>query len=138
MQILTGIGFEFGEVAQLTDEWENRFDQLLDWIQWNTQAARDTCGISGEFSWVGADWGARGGPAARELSLWVQLQREFRRRYLLPIEGVSRLEVLGFEWEPQVRHMGPWHHTQYGRPMYCIVLPLPCTGYDCCAVSLCR
>ena len=102
-QILKGVGFEFGEVAQLTDEWEVRFDQLLDWRLWNADAAVDTCGVSGgDFSWVGADWGARGGPAARELALWVQLQREFRRRCLLPAEGVYRLDVLGFEWEPQV------------------------------------
>ena len=102
MQILTGVGFEFGEVAQLTDEWESRFDQLLDWKSWNVDAALDSCGISGEFSWVGADWGERGGPAARELGLWVWLQREFWRRSLLPLEGIRRLEALGFEWEPKV------------------------------------
>lgn len=102
VQILTGVGFEFGEVAQLTDEWESRFDQLLDWKSWNVDAALDTCGISGEFSWVGADWGERGGPAARELALWVWLQREFWRRSLLPLEGIRRLEALGFEWEPKV------------------------------------
>ena len=102
-QILKGVGFEFGEVAQLTDEWEVRFDQLLDWRLWNADAAVDTCSVSGgDFSWVGADWGACGGPAARELALWVQLQREFRRRCLLPAEGVYRLDVLGFQWEPKV------------------------------------
>lgn len=102
-QILQDIGFEFGEVAQLTDEWESRFDQLLDWKLWNVDASRDSCGVNGEFSWLGADWGARGGPGARELALWMQLQREFRRRSLLSAEGIQRLTALGFEWEAQVR-----------------------------------
>jgi len=31
------MGFEFGEVAQMTDEWENRFDQLLEWMLWNRE-----------------------------------------------------------------------------------------------------
>ena len=48
------------------------------------------------------DWGARGGPAARELALWVQLQREFRRRHLLPAEAIRRLDAVGFDWDPQV------------------------------------
>lgn len=33
-QILEGLGFEFGEVAQITDDWEVHFDQLLDWLLW--------------------------------------------------------------------------------------------------------
>ena len=34
LQILEGLGFEFGEVAQITDDWEMHFDQLLDWLLW--------------------------------------------------------------------------------------------------------
>ena len=64
--------------------------------------ARTTFAASDEFSWLGADWGARGGPAARELALWVQLQREFRRRHLLPAEAIRRLDAIGFDWDPQV------------------------------------
>lgn len=52
--------------------------------------------------WVCMEWGALGGPAAREAALWVQLQREFQRRNLLPLVAVSRLETLGFKWEPEV------------------------------------
>ena len=99
---MNSVGFEFGEVAQLTDEWEHRFDQLLDWISWNAVQERDSCGLNSEFSWVGIDWGACGGPAARELAVWVELQREFRRRSLLPIEGVRRLDALGMDWQPEV------------------------------------
>ena len=32
LQILYAIGFEFGDVAQITQEWENKFDQLLEWL----------------------------------------------------------------------------------------------------------
>ena len=49
------------------------------------------------------EWGAFGGPAAREAALWVQLQREFQRRNLLSQVAAKRLETLGFEWEPKVR-----------------------------------
>jgi hypothetical protein len=34
MQVLEALGFEFGEVAQITDEWEIHFDQLLEWLSW--------------------------------------------------------------------------------------------------------
>ncbi len=54
------------------------------------------------LDWVGMDWGAFGGPAAREVALWVQLQREFRRRNLLSADAVRRLTAIGFEWEPKV------------------------------------
>jgi hypothetical protein len=52
--------------------------------------------------WNGMEWGAFGGPAAREVCLWVQLQREFRRRNLLSAVAVRRLDALGFKWEPEV------------------------------------
>ena len=58
----------------------------------------------GEFSWLGFDWGRRGGLQARELALWVQLQREFRRRNLLGTDAIKRLEAIGFNWEPEVSH----------------------------------
>ena len=48
------------------------------------------------------EWGAVGGPAAREAALWVQLQREFRNRNLLPVQAIRRLDALDFPWEPQV------------------------------------
>lgn len=38
LQVLYAMGFEFGEVAQLTDEWEAKFDQLIEWIQWQVHA----------------------------------------------------------------------------------------------------
>jgi hypothetical protein len=55
------------------------------------------------FSWLGADWGARGGITARELALWTTLQREYRARGLLPGEALSRFEALGMQWEATVR-----------------------------------
>lgn len=169
LQILRGMGFEFGEVAQMTDEWERRFDQLLDWLLWSDERGA-------RVSWLAGDWGARyarasrlcsiagwawrrggcgscfllaparklalhtcvlccpvcvrtpslaaekgdcvlkvieslftlpthsllsGGVTARQLSLWVQLQREFKRRNLLGAESVKRLEAIGFQWEPR-------------------------------------
>ena len=39
---------------------------------------------------------------ARQLALWLQLQREFHRRGLLGGEAVRRLEAVGMPWEPQV------------------------------------
>lgn len=54
------------------------------------------------FNWLGFDWGRKGGLQARELALWVQLQREFRRRNLLGTDAVKRLETIGFNWEPEV------------------------------------
>lgn len=51
---LQGLGFEFGEVAQMTDEWEHRFDQLIDWMLWHKENQQ-------RFSWLGIDWGHRGG-----------------------------------------------------------------------------
>ena len=57
------------------------------------------------FSWLGFDWGRNGGLQARELALWVQLQREFRRRNLLGTDAVKRLETIGFNWEPEVKSL---------------------------------
>ena len=60
----------------------------------------------GALSWLGLDWGEAGGLGAREVALWVALQREFRRRSVLPAEAVRRLTLLGLEWAPQARHLG--------------------------------
>lgn len=59
----------------------------------------------GALSWLGADWGEAGGLGAREVALWVALQREFRRRGVLPAEAVRRLSLLGLEWSPQARRL---------------------------------
>ena len=32
LQILSALGFEFGTEAQITEEWEYRFDQLVEWL----------------------------------------------------------------------------------------------------------
>jgi len=55
------------------------------------------------LSWVGLGWGEAGGAAAREVALWVALQREFHRRGVLPSAAVRRLSLLGLQWEPQAR-----------------------------------
>lgn len=54
------------------------------------------------FSWLGIDWGRRGGLQARELALWVQLQREFQRRSLLSSDAIKRLDTIGFTWKATV------------------------------------
>lgn len=42
--ILESIGFDFGDEAQLTAEWEERFDQLLEWLHWQVRTrAAPTC-----------------------------------------------------------------------------------------------
>lgn len=79
----------------MTDEWERRFDQLLDWVLWNRENGHT-------FDWVGLQWGPRGGRAARDLALWMQLQREFRSRSLLLNEAIRRLDAISFRWEPEV------------------------------------
>ena len=126
LQILMSMGFEFGEVAQLTEEWEHRFDQvsvwralthvwerhlpayhrahrprpspaqLIDWMLWHGENQQ-------VFSWLGVDWGMRGGITARELALWVTLQKAYRLRGLLPTEALSRFEAIGVHWESMVR-----------------------------------
>lgn len=37
VQILDAIGFDFGNEAQITEEWEMRFDQLVDWLLWKVR-----------------------------------------------------------------------------------------------------
>lgn len=37
LQILDAIGFDFGNEAQITEEWETRFDQLVDWLLWKVR-----------------------------------------------------------------------------------------------------
>lgn len=94
LKILKRMGFEFGDVAQITEEWETRFDQLIDWMLWHGENGQP-------FSWVGFDWGARGGSTARELALWIALQREFRRRQLLDQDVLQRFEALQVDWNPR-------------------------------------
>ncbi|KAI8110515.1 hypothetical protein M9435_002189 [Picochlorum sp. BPE23] len=91
LTILERMGFEFGDLAQVTEEWETRFDMLVDWVLWH--------GESGEtFSWDLIHWGKKGGITARELALWISLQREFYRRQLLPAEAVQRFEAVYSGW----------------------------------------
>lgn len=91
LTILERMGFEFGDLAQVTDEWETRFDQLVDWVLWHGEAGE-------EFSWDLIRWGERGGVTARELALWISLQREFNRRQLLPVEAIQRFEAVYSGW----------------------------------------
>ena len=98
LNILERMGFEFGDLAQVTEEWETRFDQLVDWVLWH--------GESGEpFTWDLIHWGERGGITARELALWISLQREFMRRQLLPAEAVSRFEAVSPGWTGSERNV---------------------------------
>ena len=72
---------------------------LLVWVSQDQDFVRKE-----KFDWLGFDWGRRGGLQARELALWVQLQREFRRRNLLDTDAIKRLETIGFKWEPEVSY----------------------------------
>ncbi len=36
--VLESIGLEFGDEAQMTPEWEARFDQLVEWRLWQVRA----------------------------------------------------------------------------------------------------
>jgi hypothetical protein len=91
LAVLQRMNFDFGQTAQITEEWEFRFDQLIDWLLWHQENDQI-------FNWMALDWGERGGATARELSIWLALQAEYRRRKLLPKEAEKRFEALGVEW----------------------------------------
>eukprot|EP00889_Picochlorum_renovo_P004082 jgi/Picre1/31112/NNA_006466.t1 len=38
LQFLERMGFEFGDLAQVTEEWETRFDMLVDWVLWHGES----------------------------------------------------------------------------------------------------
>lgn len=73
--------------------------------------------MGGALDWVGLEWGPQGGLRAREVVLWAQLQREFRRRCLLPELAMKRLEAVGFCWDPQARHLDTIFFTPCAEPM---------------------
>lgn len=74
----------------------------------------------------GADWGARGGRTARELALWVQLQRELRHRGLLQPVAEYRLNAIGMQWQPQVRPPAACHYQT------CTINVQMLNGVCCC------
>eukprot|EP00803_Ostreobium_quekettii_P004387 evm.model.scf_42.14 EVM.evm.TU.scf_42.14 scf_42:93671-99960(-) len=94
LQILHALGFEFGEVAVITQEWENWFDTLVEWLMLHAENGE-------QLSWSGLDWYARGGWKFGQLAVWADLQRELRKRNLLPKEAVQRLSAIKFCWEPE-------------------------------------
>lgn len=49
LQILHALGFEFGEVAVITQEWENWFDALVEWVMQHSENGE-------EVDWSGLDW----------------------------------------------------------------------------------
>ena len=93
LAVLEQMGFDFGQTAQVTEEWEHRFDQLIDWILWHKENSQ-------VFTWLALDWGERGGSTARELAIWMTLQQEYHRRNVLSREAIQRLEALDVVWEP--------------------------------------
>lgn len=52
------MGFSFGEIAQLTEEWEAFFDQLLEWRMWGEAQGSP-------LDWDIEAWGVNGGPKVR-------------------------------------------------------------------------
>ena len=112
---LAAAGFDFGEVALLTDAWEARFDQLLELRLTAAAAAAGVLprGAAGPSStsalaaalpggspgdWLGMGWGRVAGPRGRALAVWCALQRALRRRALLPDCVAARLDAVGFDW----------------------------------------
>ena len=85
------------------DEGSDIYADCLDVLMQEGKPATGDIAAESAQDWVCMEWGAVGGPAAREAVLWVQLQREFYRRNLLPMVAVRRLDALGFQWEPTVR-----------------------------------
>ncbi|GMH35055.1 hypothetical protein BSKO_02923 [Bryopsis sp. KO-2023] len=111
LQMLYAVGFEFGEVAVITQEWEVYFDTLVDWLMWHTERRRIV-------DWNGIDWIKQGGYRAGQLATWVQLQRELLRRELLPNDAKQRLDALGFQWTvPGFRKQAAWMHN-FGKLMF--------------------
>ena len=51
-----------------------------------------------KIDWVAFEWGQQGGRQARQLAMWVQLQREFYRRNVLGPKAIRRLDAIGFKW----------------------------------------
>lgn len=49
LQILYALGFEFGEVAVITQEWEEYFDMLVEWLMWHKEQIK-------LVNWNGMDW----------------------------------------------------------------------------------
>lgn len=118
-QVLEALGFEFGEVAQITDEWEIHFDQLLEWLSWRHDESNMVLGGQ-KPGWCGADWAQQGGPTAGELALWTQLQRELKNRGLIEPEAFRRLDAVGFDWAPEdMRVQDRTFMTQLGRLVLC-------------------
>ncbi|RMZ55522.1 hypothetical protein APUTEX25_000105 [Auxenochlorella protothecoides] len=91
--LLQSLGFEFGEVAQLTEEWEVHFDQLFELILWHRGQQRP-------FPWLGLGWSCFGGSQGLELARWLILQREYHRRRILPQSALQRFEILNIQWHP--------------------------------------
>lgn len=58
--------------------------------------------VGNGMDWTGLELGPQGGLRAREVVLWSQQQREFRRRSLLPEAAIRRLDAIGFCWDPKV------------------------------------
>ena len=54
------------------------------------------------LTFLGPEWGPKGGVRARKAALWAQLQREARQQGILPAKAVQRLDYLGLNWELQV------------------------------------
>mmetsp|Transcript_37594 Transcript_37594/g.96186 ORF Transcript_37594/g.96186 Transcript_37594/m.96186 type:complete len:748 (-) Transcript_37594:129-2372(-) len=109
-QMLTMVGFKFAQIAAITEEWEELFDELMEWKMWH-----EAEGVP--MSWDLLRWGQAGGPQARRLAIWVQLQREFVRRGLLPPEGRERLEYVGVQWE-QPPDTDPQWLARFGQLIY--------------------
>ncbi|KAK9835562.1 hypothetical protein WJX74_003003 [Apatococcus lobatus] len=96
LQVLASAGFEFGELGAITNEWEDMFDQLLEWLMVKPELAD-----AAHPSWLGLGWGLEAGLRGRQVGLWAQLLRETHARGLLQTEAVCRLEAIGFRWSAQ-------------------------------------
>lgn len=65
--ILEMLQFDFGGNAQLTHDWERRFDELVDWVLACVERGKPV-------DWGLMSWGVEGGGRGLHLAMWAQLQ----------------------------------------------------------------
>ena len=92
-------GFDFGDVAQVTDAWEASFDELVDAMLGAPAAASGAAPTPVPGEPRATTLAAMGRPS---LGLWVALQRTFKARGLLSPAVAKRLDAVGFGWWPPV------------------------------------
>merc|ERR1712139_319876 len=87
LNVLEGLQFDSGDVVEITDKWEEQFDELLDSIM-SEKSNGDA--YLGAYSWDMIGYKSKVG-----LALWVTLQRTYHAYGMLPPNARHRLEFIG-------------------------------------------